>query len=106
MSTVTYVRESNVRQYALFSFTSDGSAQSVSLGFKPAMVKIINETDTIAWEKFANMAAANSFKTVNHDTTQIAVDTNSQILINTDGTITLGATLVGTSKAIKGIALA
>jgi hypothetical protein len=31
----------------------------------------------------------------------MTLDTGSQILLNGDGTVTLGATLVGTAKAIK-----
>jgi hypothetical protein len=49
------------------------------------------------------MAAANCIKTVG-SAGVTTLDTNSAILINTDGTVTLSATLVGNAKAIKGFA--
>lgn len=98
MSTVTYAKQSDgVNSFRHGSFTSDGSAQIINPGFVPNSIEVINETDAILWKKFQPMVAANSIKI----DTAVAVDTGSQILFNTDGTVTLGATLVGTSKAIK-----
>lgn len=91
-----------VPNFASGSFTSDGAAATVTLGFVPRHVKVINSTDVIVWEKIEGMAAANSVKTVTAGTT--TVDTGSAILINTDGTITLSSTLTGTSKAISWVA--
>lgn len=100
MATVTYSKRSDgVVNMAHGAFTSDGSAQVLALGFVPNHVEIINETDTILWEKFQPMVAANSIKVVAAGT--MTVDTTSQIVFNADGTVTLGATLVGTAKAIK-----
>jgi hypothetical protein len=102
MATVTISKRSGtVAQSVTGSFTSDGSAQVLALGFVPSFITVINETDTILWEKWDPMVAANSLKCVNNAATQFVVDTTSQILFNSDGTVTLGATLVGTSKAIK-----
>jgi hypothetical protein len=65
-------------------------------------VEVVNETDVILWDKIDPMAAANCIKTVAAGTTTL--DTGSAIVINTDGTVTLSATLVGNAKAIKFIA--
>lgn len=106
MSTVTYTKRSDgVVSFAHGSFTSDNAAQTISLGFVPNHMIVVNETDEIVWEKFQSMAAANSLKTAGVATTPTAsettLDTNSQIVFNDDGTVTLGATLVGNAKAIK-----
>lgn len=98
MATVTTSKRSDgVNSFAHGSFTSDGSAQVLSLGFVPNSIEIINETDAVLWKKFQPMVAANSIKI----DSAVAIDTNSYILFNSDGTVTLHATLVGTSKAIK-----
>jgi hypothetical protein len=106
MATVTYRRAGTDKNIVGGSFTSDGSAQTLNLGFIPEYIKVINETDAVIWEKTRDMAAANAMKI----DTAVATDTNSYILINTTGTtvgtITLHATLVGTSKAITFIAMA
>ncbi len=105
MATVTATSKSGgVVNFSSGSFTSDNTATTVTLGFKPRWVKVVNTTDVIVWEKIEGMAAANSIKTVTAGTTTI--DTGSAILINTDGTITLSQTAVGNSKAISWVAFA
>jgi hypothetical protein len=104
MATVTISkRPDGVVNGACAAFTSDNAAQIVTLGFIPAYVYVVNETDVITWEKLGNQAAANCLKTVG-STGVVTLDANSQILIGTDGTVTLGATLVGNAKAIKMLA--
>jgi len=104
MATVTATsKSSGVDNFSSGSFTSDNTATVVTLGFKARWVKVVNSTDVIVWEKVEGMAAANSIKTVTAGTTTI--DTGSAILINTDGTITISATAVGSSKAISWVAL-
>lgn len=95
-------RSAGVVNFASGSFTSDNTATTVTLGFTPRWIKVVNSTDTIVWEKIEGMAAANSVKTVTAGTTTI--DTGSAILINTDGTITLSSTAVGNAKAISWVA--
>lgn len=95
--------------FASGSFTSDGNDYSITLGFKPRYVKIVNSTDVIVWEKIEGMAAANSVKTVAgttgaNDTVTTTVETGSDILINADNTLSLSAALAGTSKAISWVA--
>lgn len=102
MATVTVSKRSDgVNSFAHGSFTSDGSAQSINLGFVPNYMIVVNETDGMVWQKFQPMVAANSVQIRDHASDQVVIDTASQILFNSDGTVTLGATLVGTSKAIK-----
>jgi hypothetical protein len=101
MATVTRTKQSDgVVNFCHGSFTSDGAAQLVNLGFNPNYVYVINETDVITWEKIQPQVAANCLKVVG-STGVMTLDAGSQILLNGDGTITLGATLVGTAKAIK-----
>lgn len=100
MATVTVSKRSDgVNSFAHGSFTGDGAAQVLSLGFVPNHIIVINETDAIRWEKFQPMAAANSIKTVTAGTT--TVDTGSAIVFNSDGTVTLSATLAASAKVIK-----
>jgi hypothetical protein len=104
MATVTISkRNDGIANMATGSFTSDNAAQTLTLGFVPTHIRIINETDVVLWEKWDPMAAANALKTVG-STGVTTLDANSYVLINSDGTITLHATLVGNAKAIKFIA--
>jgi hypothetical protein len=81
------------------SLTGDAAANTINCGFIPLHVIVINETDAIRWEKIDPMVAANTLKTVTAGTT--TVDTGSAIVINTDGTVTLSATLAASGKALK-----
>lgn len=106
MATVTYTaRSGGVVNSAVGSFTSDNAAQTLTLGFKPNYVKIINETDAIIWE---SLSVSSSTKVVKYNGTgpAITVDTGSAIVINSDGTVTLSSTLVGNSKVITFFACA
>ena len=95
---------SGIVNFASGSFTSDNTDTTVTLGFVPRWVKVVNSTDTIVWEKIEGMAAVDSIKTVTAGTTTI--DTGSAIIINDDGTVTLEAATVGDAKAISWVALA
>lgn len=74
------------------------AAATISLGFVPQHVKVIDITGVIVWEKFADMAADATVKTVTAGTTTI--DTGSAIVINADGSITLSSGLCGNNKTI------
>lgn len=84
------------------SWTGDGAAQTITLGFVPLHVIVINETDVIRWEKIDPMAAANCLKTIAAGT--MTLDATSAIVINSDGTLTLSAGLSASGKALKLIA--
>ena len=100
MATVTISKRGDgIENVAYGSFTSDNAAQAVTLGFTPNEVVVVNETDILVWERFGNMAAANSLLHTG-STGVITIDTNSQITFS-NGVMTLGATLVGNAKAIK-----
>lgn len=100
MATVTYAKQSDgVNSFRHGSFTGDGSAQTISLGFVPNIMIVVNETDAIVWTKIQPMVAANCIKVVTAGTQTI--DTGSAIVFNSDGTVTLSATLAANGKAIK-----
>jgi hypothetical protein len=100
MATVTLSKRADgIVNTVTGSFTSDNAAQTITCGFVPTEVLVINETDVIIWLKIDPMAAANCIKQVAAGTTTL--DTGSAIVINSDGTLTLSATLVGNAKAIK-----
>lgn len=106
MATVTYsARSGGVVNTVAGSFTSDNAAQTLNLGFKPNMIRVINETDAIVWEA---LSVSSSTKTVKYNGTgpAITVDTGSAIVINNDGTVTLSSGLVGNSKVITFVAYA
>lgn len=90
-------RSGGVVNTACGKFTSDGSAQTLTLGFVPSLVKVFNETDAIVWEGIRGMSSTIATKILTAGTT---ADTGSAIVINTDGTVTLSSTLCGTSKVI------
>ncbi len=99
MATVTYsARSGGVLNSVVGSFTSDNAAQTLTLGFKPNYIKVINETDTIVWESFSVSSSTKVLKTTG--VPAVTVDTGSAIVINSDGTVTLSQTLVGNSKVI------
>lgn len=99
MATVTYsARSGGVLNSVVGSFTSDNAAQTLTLGFKPNYIKVINETDTIVWESFSVSSSTKVLKTTG--VPAVTVDTGSAIVINSDGTVTLSSTLVGNSKVI------
>lgn len=95
-------QDMGVSNFASGSFTSDNTATTVTLGFKPRWIKVVNSTDVIVWEKIEGMAAANSIKTVTAGTT--TVDTGSAITIG-DNSFVLSQTAVGNSKAISWVAI-
>lgn len=95
-------QDMGVSNCASGSFTSDNTPTTVTLGFKPRWIKVVNSTDVIVWEKIEGMAAANSVKTVTAGTT--TVDTGSAITIADNGFV-LSQTAVGNSKAISWVAI-
>jgi hypothetical protein len=100
MSTITTSKRGDgiVNSYTA-SWTGDGAAQTINLGFVPTHVIIVNETDVIRWEKIDPMAAANCLKTVTAGT--LTLDATSAIVVNSDGTLTLSAGLNASAKALK-----
>lgn len=103
MAVVTTIkRNDGIANTVSGSFTGDGAAQILNLGFVPQQIIIFNETDAIRWEKLDQQVAANSIKTIGVGT--MTLDATSAILFNVDGTVTLSAALAAAAKAIKFVA--
>lgn len=101
MATVTISKRADgIVNSVTGSFTGDGAAQTLSLGFVPRHILVVNETDVVKWEKFDPMAAANCLKTVG-STGVTTLDAGSAVVINSDGTVTLSSGLAVSAKAIK-----
>jgi hypothetical protein len=71
---------------------SDNTAVTVTVGFTPRHIILVNEDLVERWEKFEGMAAAACLKITS---TTMSYDTDSAIVINTDGTFTVSATAAG-----------
>lgn len=82
------------------AFTTDAVAAvdtTFSFGFKPRLVQVVNLTDRITDEWYEGMAATAVLHTVAAGTRTL--DTNSLIVVNSDGTVTLKAAVMVASKA-------
>ncbi len=77
--------------------TGDGTALSVTLGFKPKHIIVYNETDAIRWEKFFDQVDANTVKTVTAGTT--TTDTTSAIVLAEKGFV-VSAAAAANGKAL------
>ena len=73
-----------------------------SFGFKPRLVQVLNTTDRLGTDWYEGMAATQSITTAAAGTR--ALDTNSLIVVNADGTVTLKAAVMVASKSIVIIA--
>ena len=63
--------------------TGDGTLLTVTLGFKPQQVKLINITDVVSFEKIEGMATAATLETAADGTRTI--DTTSAIVLTDNG---------------------
>lgn len=98
---MTY-RNGGIANTAGGSFTGAGAVVTLTLGFVPVSVEVFNSTDAISWTKFYDMAA-----TVTKKETAASVqtaDAGSAIVINSDGTVTLSATLAANGKVCSWVA--
>lgn len=77
--------------------TGDGTALTVTLGFRPKYVMVYNVTDATKWEKIDGMAASNSIKTVTAGT--MTTDTTSAIQITENGFV-VSAAAAANAKAL------
>jgi hypothetical protein len=102
MLTAPTSQATGVFNFASGSFTSDNTDTTVTLGFTPRWIKVVNTTDVIVWEKIEGMPAVNSVKTVTAGTT--TMDAGSAIIIS-GNTIILEAATVGDEKAISYVAI-
>lgn len=79
------------------SYTGDGTAAVISLGFNPARFELVNSTDATVYTKINGMAANACVKQVTAGT--LTIDATSQILFNGDGTVTIAAATNVNAKA-------
>lgn len=91
-------RNRSVNDTATGNFTADGTATKLTIGWVPARIVVLNETDGIRWEKMKGMATANSMKWTS--AADLAIDTGSAIALNSDGTVTLSSGLCVSAKKI------
>jgi len=68
---------------------TDNTAITVTLGFKPRHIRLVNEDLVVVWEKFEGMADNATIKTVTAGTT--TYDTTSGIVITENGFTVLAA---------------
>lgn len=83
------------------NWTGDGSAKTVTLGYKPSHVIVWNATDAVRWEKVLTQADADAIKTVTGGTT--TNDTGSAIVLSSTG-FTFSATANVNAKAFHMVA--
>lgn len=80
-------------------FTGTGDAVNIPVGFAPAKIEIVDETNVVLWKWYRGMTAGNTVKQVTAGTT--TVDTGSAITVTTDyagnGTVALSATLAASA---------
>jgi len=81
--------EQGIARGASGSTTGDATVLTVTLGFRPQHVTIIDQTGPIRWEKIDGMLATQSLKTLAAGTTSL--DTTSAIVITANGFTTSAA---------------
>lgn len=74
---------SEIYNHAVNSFTAGPAATTVTLGYQPKLVKIINRTTLVTYEKYLNQAAANCYQIAADGVRTL--DTGSLITINRNG---------------------
>jgi hypothetical protein len=103
----TLNQDGGTSNFASMRFTSDAVAAVATvftLGFIPRYIKLVNITDLQTDEWFEGMAAATSFREVINGTKSL-LGTNG-FTVGTDGTITLGTSLIPANKTFNIIATA
>lgn len=90
-----------VARFASGNFTSDGTAATISLGFRPRFVMAFNKTTATKMEKIDGMAATNSVKTVTGGT--MTLDTGSLIVIE-DGDFVIADAALAASDTVAWVA--
>lgn len=87
-----------VKNVAHGSLTGAGAAATLNLGFIPSVVEVVDASDVITWKKFNSMPATLTAKITGVTGATLTADANSQIVINSDGTVTLGSTLAASGN--------
>jgi hypothetical protein len=99
-----------VHNFASGTFEGEDEAATIYLGFVPQYVKVFNVTAETVWEKTNDMAAGACFSiapvVVNVDEDASLGTVTTGITINSNGTITLAAEVVGDGDTVSWIAQA
>jgi hypothetical protein len=101
MNVTATTQAAGVANFASGSFTGDGTAITVALGFQPRYVKVQNVTDVETWEKHEGMAAGAAVRTVTAGTT--TVQTGSQIVFG-EKSMTLASAAFGSADVVTWVA--
>lgn len=112
MATTTVKATSNagsITNFASGSFTGDGNATFISLGFNPRYFKLFNETDVVTWEKTEGTTAADAWKKASVATTPAAtqetLDTGGHVTFDTTNRgVTLDTTAAPNAKVCSWVA--
>lgn len=79
--------------------TTGGTAETVTLGWKPDYVKAYSINNAAIYEWFKGMDAGTSMDTVNSSTTQIALNAAGSITVSANG-FSLGADIADTTADV------
>lgn len=90
-----------VVNFASGALTGDGTAITVTLGFTPRFVKVVNVSDVETWEAHEGMAAGTAIKTVTAGTTTVVADGSVTL---TDNGFTLASAEFGSADVITWVA--
>ena len=76
-----------------------GTAETVTLGFKPAYVRAISENNLTSYEHWSGMTDAHSINMANHADTQMSLNTSNGITLTSNGFI-LGTDICDTTSDV------
>lgn len=76
-----------------------GTAEVVTLGWKPRYVRAINVNNLVSYENFAGMDDGTSIDMANHADTQMSVNAAASITLSANG-FTLGADICDTTSDV------
>lgn len=79
--------------------TAGGTAQAITVGFKPSYVKVINVNNLAMYEHFLAMDDGTSIDTFSHTTAQIVANAADAITLTNDGFI-MGTDIVDTTSDV------
>ena len=86
-------------QVGSVTVTAGGTAETVTVGFKPSYVRAINVNNLTSYEHFYGMDDDSSLDMANHDTTQMSVNAAGGITLTSNG-FTLGTDIADTTSDV------
>lgn len=85
----------SIARGACGTFTGDGGIATITLGFRPKNVKLVNITGVVVWEKIDGMLATQTLMTVTAGT--LTVNTTSAVVLTATGFTVSAAAAVSTN---------